>query len=87
MTHDRSHLYPIDQLTYIRQSDGAPKPDGALKNASRPKILHYDRLYLDHPDPIVFIPLLVNTSRRHKLYDDVIHLLFLHTHREAYRDQ
>ena len=41
-----------DHLTYIRQSDGAPKPDGALKDAARSKILHYRRLYLDHPDQL-----------------------------------
>ena len=35
---------------------------------------------MDPPDPITFIPLAVDTSVR--LYDDYLHLLFLHTHRE-----
>jgi hypothetical protein len=37
----------------------APHPDGALKNAARPKILHYMslRLCADRPDPIVCMPL------------------------------
>ena len=37
--------------------------------------------YLDRPDPIAFMPLVVNTSGR--LYDDFIPLLFFHVHREA----
>jgi hypothetical protein len=86
MTHDtfgRSHLDHIGQLTNTTQSDDTPKPDGALKNTLRSKILHYHRLYLDHPDPleIVFLPSSVSTSNR--LYDDFIRFLFLYTHRET----
>ena len=43
MTHvrfGRSHLHPIGQLTHTRRSDGAPDPDGALKEAARIKIRH-----------------------------------------------
>ena len=76
MTHDRygrSHLRdPIGQLTQTRHSDDAPKPDGALNDSVRSKIIHYHSLYLDRPEPIVFLPL-----------DDFIRLLFLHDHREA----
>ncbi len=37
--------------------------------------------YLDRQDPIVFMPLVVNTAGR--LYDDFIGLIFLHAHRAA----
>ena len=71
----------MDQLTKIRRSDGAPDPDGALKDVSRMKIRYYRNLYLNHPDLNVFIPLVVDTTGR--LYEEFIRLLFLHTHREA----
>ncbi len=48
---------------------------------TRKKILHYRQLYLDRPDPIVFIPVVVDTSVR--IYDDFLRLLFMHGHREA----
>jgi hypothetical protein len=66
---------------FSRTSDGAPHPDGALKNAARPKILHFRRLCADRPDAIVFMPLAVSTSGR--LYHECIRLLSLHAHREA----
>ena len=47
----------------------------------RKKIIHYHQLYLDHPEPIVFMPVAVDTSDH--IYDDFLRLLFLHTHREA----
>jgi hypothetical protein len=55
-------VYHIGQLTHTRESDDAPKPDGSIKNTVRSKILHYPRIYLDHPDPIVFLSLTVNTA-------------------------
>ena len=70
----------IGQLTHTRHTDDSPKPDGALKNTVRSKILHHHRLYLDRPDPIVLLSLTVNTSVR---CDDFIHLHFLLTHREV----
>jgi hypothetical protein len=48
---------------------------------TRKKILHYRQLYLDRPDPIVLMPVVVDTSVR--IYDDYLRLLFLHGHREA----
>ena len=84
MTHVRfgfSHLHPIGQLTHRRCSDGAPDPDGALKETVRIKIRHYRNIYLNLPDPIDFMSLAVDTSDR--LYDDFIRLLFLHAHRES----
>ena len=69
MTHQRGH------------SDGSPDPDGPLKEETRIKIRHYQNVFLNHPDPIVFIPLAVDTTGR--LYDDFIRLLFLDDHREA----
>ncbi len=38
-------------------------------------------MYLNHSDPIPFIPLAVDTTGR--MYDEFIRLLFLHTHRET----
>jgi hypothetical protein len=84
MTHVRfggSHLHPVGQLTNTRRSDGAPDPDGALKDKVRIKIQHYHNIYLNRPDPIAFVPLTVDTTGR--LYDDFSGLLFLHAHREA----
>jgi hypothetical protein len=63
------------------RSDGAPEPDGALRAVVRKKILHYLQLYIDRPEPIVFIPIEVDTSD--SIYDDFLRLLFLHGHREA----
>ena len=48
---------------------------------ARKKILHYRQLYVDHPDPIAFMPVAVDTSGR--IYDGFLRLLFLHAHREA----
>jgi hypothetical protein len=77
MTHvrfGRSHLHPMGQLTNARRSDGAPDPDSAFKEVVRIKIRHYRNLYLNHPDPIPFIPLVVDTTGR--MYDEFIRLLF-----------
>ena len=74
-------VHSCTQLTNTRRSDGAPDPDGALKDVSRMKIRYYRNLYLNHPDPNVFIPLVVDTTGR--LYDEFVLLLFLHTHRET----
>ena len=79
MTHirfGRSHVHPMGQLMNIRRSDGAPDPDGVLKDVVRIKIRHYRNIYLNRPDPIDFIPLVVDTTGR--LYDEFIRLLFLH---------
>jgi hypothetical protein len=84
MTHVRfgcSHLHPMVQLTNTRRSDGAPDPDAAFKEVVRIQIRHYRNLYLNHPDPIAFIPLAVDTTGR--MYDEFIRLLFLHAHRET----
>ena len=35
---------------------------GALRESARVKIRHYRQLYINHPDPIVFMPLAVDTS-------------------------
>ena len=78
--YGRSHVHPIGQLTNIRCSDGPPEPDGSLKVVTKKKIIHYHQLYIDRPDPIVFIPVAVDTSGR--IYDDFLRLLFLYDHRE-----
>jgi hypothetical protein len=74
-------VHPIGQFTNKRRSDGAPEPDGPLKVVTRKKILHYRHLYIDRPEPIVFMPVAVDTSDR--IYDVFLRLLFLHAHREA----
>ena len=66
---------------HIRRSDGAPDPDGDLKEAIRIKIRPYRNVYLNRPDPIAFLLLVVNTSDL--LYDVFIRFLFLHAHHEA----
>jgi hypothetical protein len=71
----------LGQLTYRRRSDGAPEPDGALREVVRTKIRHYRQLYINRPDPIAFMPVAVDTSGR--IYDDFSLLLFLQDHREA----
>ena len=84
MTHVRfghSHLHPMGQLTHTKRSDGAPDPDGVLKEVTRIKIRHYRNVYLNRPDPIAFLTLAVDTTER--LYDHFIRLCFLHTHRET----
>ena len=84
MTHQRfgrSLLSSLGQLTHSRRSDGAPEPDGALREAARRKIRHYRHLYIDRPDPIAFMSVDVDTFGR--VYDDFSRLLFLHAHREA----
>ncbi len=84
MTHTRfgrSQLSSLGQLTYSRRSDGAPEPDGALREAARTKIRHYRQLYINRTDPITFMPVAVDTSDR--VHDDFSRLLFLHAHREA----
>ena len=71
----------IGQLTHTSCSDGPSESDGALKTVPRVKILHYHQLYLNRPDPIVFMSVTVDTSGY--IYDDFSRLLFLHAHRDA----
>ena len=47
----------------------------------RKKIIHYHQLYIDRSEPIAFMPVVVDTSGR--IYDDFLHLIFLHDHRET----
>jgi hypothetical protein len=80
MTHIRfgcSHLHPMVQLTNTRHSDGAPDPDAVFEEVVRIKIRHYRTLYLNHPDPIEFLPLAVDTTGR--MYVEFIRFLFLHS--------
>jgi hypothetical protein len=84
LTHTRfgrSQLSSLGQLTHTRRTDGAPEPDGALRTVVRAKIRHYRQLYINHPEPITFIPAVVDTADR--IYEDFSRLLFLHAHREA----
>jgi hypothetical protein len=56
----------MEGLRYLSMSGqnifGTPQPDGALKNAARKKILHYRSRNADQSDPMVFMPVAVNTS-------------------------
>ena len=84
LTHTRfgrSHVHSIEQLTHTRRLDGAPESDGELREVVRTKIRHYRQLYINRPDPIAFMPVVVDPSDH--IYDDVSRLLFLHPHREA----
>ncbi len=76
-----SHVHTTGQLTNTRCSDVAPDLDGVLREVVRTKILHYRQLYLNRPDPIVFLPVEADTTGR--VYDDFSRLIFLHAHREA----
>ena len=57
------------------------EPDGALRTVARAKIHHYRQLYINHPEPITFMSVTVDTTGR--IYEDFSRLLFLHAHREA----
>ncbi len=48
---------------------------------TRVKILHYRQSYLNRPDPISFMTVVVDTSGH--TYDDFSRLVFLYTHLEA----
>jgi hypothetical protein len=74
-------VHTTGQLTNTRRSDGTPELDGVLREVTRKKILHCHQLYINRPDPIVFLPAAVDTTGR--LYDDFSSLLFLHAHRET----
>jgi hypothetical protein len=59
LTHNRfgrSQLSSLGQLTDTRRTDGVPEPDGALRTVTGEKNRHYRQLYINRPDPIVFMP-------------------------------
>jgi len=58
----RSQVFSLGQLTRTRRSDGDPEPDGALRVVVRTKIRFYRQLYINHPEPISFMPVGVDTS-------------------------
>ncbi len=74
-------MHTTGQLTNTSRSDDAPELDGSLREVARKKILHYRQLYINRPDPMAFLPTVVDTTGR--LYDDFSRLLFLYTHRET----
>ncbi len=82
MTHDRygrTTQHTNGARTHRIPSNGAPHPDGALKNSAIENTTL--QLYADKPDPIIFMPVAVNTSGC--VYDVFVCLLSLHAHREA----
>jgi hypothetical protein len=85
LTHTRfgkSQLSSLGQLTHTRRTDGAPEPDGALRTVVRTKIYHYRQLYINHPEPIAFMSVAVDTSGR--IYEDFSRLLFLVVYRRIH---
>jgi hypothetical protein len=62
------------------KNDRLPPPR-TWREVTRKKILHYRPLYINRPDPISFLPTVVDTTGR--VYDDFSRLLFLHDHCEA----
>jgi hypothetical protein len=68
--YDSSHVHTTGQLTNTRSSDGAPELDGVLRKVDRKKILHYRQLYINRPDPIAFLPYVVDTTGR--VCDDLV---------------
>ncbi len=81
LTHTRleDHMCILPDSWHTRRSDGVPEPDGTLRTVTRKKILHYHQLYINRPDPIVFMSVPGDTSDH---IDDFSRLLFLHVHRE-----
>ena len=65
MRFGKSQLSSLGQLTHTRRTDGAPEPDGALRTVVRAKIR---QLYINHPEPIAFMPVVVDTAGR--IYED-----------------
>jgi hypothetical protein len=63
-------VHPIGQRTNISRPDGAAEHDGVLKVVVRKKIIHSSivnytsSLHIDHPEPIAFMPVEVDTSAR-----------------------
>jgi hypothetical protein len=61
-------LSSLGQLKHTRRTDGVPESDGALRTVARAKILHYRQLYINHPEPIAFMPVVVDTAG--SIYED-----------------
>jgi hypothetical protein len=83
MTHDhygRTTQYTNGTITHRVSSTGGPQNDGVLNKTVRLKIRNYRQIYVNRPDPIVFLPIAVSTSGR--VYEDFARLFFLHTYRE-----
>ncbi len=59
----KSQLSSLGQLTHTRRTDGAHEPDGTLRTVTRAKIRHYRQLYINHPEPISFMSVVVDTMR------------------------
>jgi hypothetical protein len=82
MTHDRygrTTQHTNGALTHRVSSTGDPHPDGVLNETVRMKIRRYRQVYVDTPDPIVFLPITVSTSGH--VYEDFTRLFFLNTYR------
>jgi hypothetical protein len=84
LTHKRygsSHVHTTGQVTNTRSSDDAPESDGSLQVVDRKMILHYLQWYINRPDPIAFLSVVVDTTGL--IYDDFSRLLFLYDNRSS----
>ena len=71
-------------VTYLLISGTRPKPMlfcTLLRTVARAKIRHYRQLYINRPEPIAFMSVVVDTVGR--IYEDFSRLLFLHVHCET----
>ena len=68
--HSRTESHPMTVLILT-----------VLQNTDRKKIRHYRQIYVDNPDPIIFMSVTVNTSGH--VYDNFVRLIFLHVSRET----
>jgi hypothetical protein len=88
-SHDDHFPIPLWETWFCQSlgvpSTGAPQSDGVLNKTVRMKIRHYRQIYVDRPDPIVFLSIVVSTSGR--VYEDFARLHFLHSHREFYPEK
>ena len=86
-THTQSVLHRIssdpqfDGVLNNTVNTGSPQFDGVLNNIVRIKIRYYRQLYVDRPDPIVFLSVVLSTSGH--VYDDFVRLFFLYVYREG----
>ena len=66
MTHDRfghSNLRTNRKFTHCLRSTGVPQSDGVLNNDAHIKNNHYRRIYVELPEPVVFMSVTSSTSR------------------------
>ena len=83
VTHDRyGRTTKRTNRALTVSSTGPPQSDRRyFEQYGQNKDTTYRQLCVDRPDPIVFLPVAVSTSRH--VYDDFVRLLVLHEHGEV----